>query len=680
LGYGDDGSPNGGVFADLDVWLEEELFPVMERNLCRDGGRVVENGDDNMDHEKNILQDGQDLPYRVEVIKRTTNEDETTRNRPPDDDDGDGDVLNEEVEWLSADYDQFYGDYFAHLRPATSYQYNEGLEMIDPAQTQPQDQRIIHNSSYNAPLLGRVIVNDRMTAEGWIQDTRHMTLHVTGRGATTLRRGIDEQSTSSPSHGLHYLAGDVATILPHNPVDLVRRFLLVLPPSIREMANEPLHIRHDPDQFNASKVNYIPWPELCTLRGLLMHCADIQSPPEREDLFALSSYCNLNHKYGIDQRSKLIALSEPSGAALYGDYIVREKRNWVDVFYDFDSLRCTSGCKEDGEEATAFVRMSTSHLLALLPSMAPRHFSIASSPSYMRHKAQQLTSSSYSCDDDCETSKGGFTLDLCVAVVEGTTSLGRPYVGCCSKYLTSIIPNDNDDCKTAAVDADLGSTKKKNTTTTKNLDVVCMWIRPGSFSKLPLQSRDDAQRDELDSTRIATNRYFQTPVMYIGAGTDIAPLRSLILEREYQVQSKFCTDLPPSPSSNDLGGDDDDMDNILVFGCRKKTSDYYYGHEWSRLVKDKRLRLIPAFSRDQAHGKLYVQRALREANGGELIATHLLKCMGAVYIAGGSKMAMAVKDEIVVALGARLDGGERDAKRYLNKLKRMGLFSIEAWS
>ena len=43
-------------------------------------------------------------------------------------------------------------------------------------------------------------------------------------------------------------------------------------------------------------------------------------------------------------------------------------------------------------------------------------------------------------------------------------------------------------------------------------------------------------------------------------------------------------------------------------------------------------------------------------------------------------MAMAVKDEIVVALGARLDGGERDAKRYLNKLKRMGLFSIEAWS
>ena len=35
---------------------------------------------------------------------------------------------------------------------------------------------------------------------------------------------------------------------------------------------------------------------------------------------------------------------------------------------------------------------------------------------------------------------------------------------------------------------------------------------------------------------------------------------------------------------------------------------------------------------------------------------------------------------LVEALGARLDGGERDAKRLLNKLKRTGLFSIEAWS
>lgn len=135
--------------------------------------------------------------------------------------------------------------------------------------------------------------------------------------------------------------------------------------------------------------------------------------------------------------------------------------------------------------------------------------------------------------------------------------------------------------------------------------------------------------------------------------------------------------LPPS-NQNDTAivGDED---NILVFGCRKKTMDYYYGNEWEKLTNSKCLQLIPAFSRDQTH-KLYVQRALREAHGGELIARHILEQNGAVYIAGGSKMARAVKDEIVEALGARLDGGEKDAKRLLNKLKRKGLFSIEAWS
>lgn len=136
---------------------------------------------------------------------------------------------------------------------------------------------------------------------------------------------------------------------------------------------------------------------------------------------------------------------------------------------------------------------------------------------------------------------------------------------------------------------------------------------------------------------------------------------------------------PSSKECNNSSRASDDVDNVLVFGCRKKTKDYYYADEWEQLTNSKRLHLIPAFSRDQKH-KLYVQRALREADGGELIARHILDRRGAVYVAGGSKMARAVKDEIVEALAARLGGGERDAKRLLGKMKRVGLFSIEAWS
>ena len=47
---------------------------------------------------------------------------------------------------------------------------------------------------------------------------------------------------------------------------------------------------------------------------------------------------------------------------------------------------------------------------------------------------------------------------------------------------------------------------------------------------------------------------------------------------------------------------------------------------------------------------------------------------------GGSKMARAVKDEILESLSSTFSGGERDAKKFMNKLKRRGLLSIEAWS
>ena len=726
LGYGDDGSPNGGVFADLDIWLEGELFPVLWKSDNLDnaelntttisagggggGGGGEEDGNEVEDVEyitkQNVPQqyhedkftgqeDGCHLHYRVEVITKQNNALETA-------DDADNATVEEQVEWQRPEYEQYYGDYFMQLRPASSYQYTHKLVRTIPTQhCQLQKPDIIQHRSCDAPLLGRVVINDRITANDWIQDTRHIRIHVMGLADTTMRHNsLSTQSTTSEETdsldnrlNLPYLAGDVATILPHNPAQLVRQFLMVLPPSIRQLADETLHISKISNHIGStSSMNNHLWPQVCTLRGLLTHCADIQSPPEREDLFALSSYCNLNHQYGMDQRAKLIALSEPAGASLYGDYIVREKRNWFDVFYDFDSLRCTSATttttttkeKEDDtndEGEKRFVHMTIDHLLALLPSIAPRHFSIASSPSYLNHELQQPSTSPSTDGISCNKVREGFALELCVAVVQGTTPFGRPYTGCCSKYLSSIVPNNNNssEARTEIVDA------SSSNAITKGSDIVCLWIYPGSFSKLPLLQVQD--RKSSSPVGKGRHRYFDTPVMYIGAGTGIAPLRSLIFEREYQMQQMLSnSDTSMSLSSNEYvecvadAASSDDLDNILVFGCRKQTSDYYYGHEWLTLMNNKRLRLIPAFSRDQVRGKLYVQRALREADGGNLIATHMLDRKGAVYVAGGSKMARAVKDEIVMALGARLDGGEKEAKKYLNKLKRLGLFSIEAWS
>ena len=597
LGYGDDGSLNGGVFADLDVWLEEQLFPTLKKML---EGRQLK------------LLNASSLKEKEEVnmyLVKTVDQSDASKQ--------DETILLQE--WQNERYQQHYAKYFKFSCPTTAYQYNSDLKRSPMSPNQ--------HGCKAAPLLGRVTVNNRITADDWIQNTRHIRINVLDSMNGDGSNSMDTASTTT-NNILPYQAGDVATILPSNPTSLVSRFLSVLPTAISSIADNTIHIQYN-EHHSQTSMNNFPWPQYCTLRGLLTHCADIQSLPEREDLFALSSFCNPSHDEGNDQRDKLISLSETSGASLYGDYVIREKRNWVDLLYDFDSIRFEQGG----------AKMTLEDLLGVLPSIAPRSFSIASSPSYIQMNPSRPLAK-------------GFELELCVAVVEGRTPFGRPYAGCCSKFLDSILPCSD------------------QTTSDDGPDIVRLWIQPGSFSNLPLDSQENHP---------SSHHYFATPVMYVGSGTGIAPLRSLILERESVRMENGATASFSSSTTEDHY--DDKYDNILVFGCRSKAKDYYYGKEWEKLASTIRLRTIPAFSRDQKVGKLYVQRALREADGGNgnLIVKHILENNGAVYIAGGSKMARAVKDEIVEALTNAL-GSEKTARKLLNKLKRAGLFSIEAWS
>jgi sulfite reductase alpha subunit-like flavoprotein len=50
----------------------------------------------------------------------------------------------------------------------------------------------------------------------------------------------------------------------------------------------------------------------------------------------------------------------------------------------------------------------------------------------------------------------------------------------------------------------------------------------------------------------------------------------------------------------------DENENILVFGCRKQHSDYYYQDEWQQMSGEKWMRVLTAFSRD---GKKYQHEA-----------------------------------------------------------------------
>lgn len=558
IGYGDDGTPNGGVFCDLDDWLEKLQIKLLELGV-------------NKEHVASTTKTVA-LPYRIER-SLVLSGNQTTG-----------------MEWEDPAFEAYYRAFFGHLQPPTVYQYDSALARLDTTETAV---------SRAATLLrGRLSENRRLTDPEWSQNTRHLRFEVSSSEQET-RNGTSDQSP--------YRAGDVAVLWPENSQIEVERFLKVLPLAVHRQADDVLQLERNPNASNHF-VSCDAWPRQCTLRGWLTWCADICALPEREDLRALAAYCSPSHDAGATQGDKLLGLSTTAEAALYADYILREKRSWADVLYDFDSLR------DEGS------LLSVEALLALLSPIRPREFSIASSPTQ-------------EASNDSERG-ASFGIELCVAVLEGRTPLGRSYHGLCSHYLASLEPGN----------------------------VVRMWIRPGTFQGLPL---------ELSSGS------FTVPVLCIGAGTGVAPLRGLILEREAVRKSAVKGFDGDANTSNEPHSTPDD---VLVFGCRKKSADFYYEAEWRCLVDEGRLHLLTAFSQDQWH-KMYVQQVLKKANSeSRLIVKHLIERSGAVYIAGGPKMARSVKDELVEIVASEMGGDAQRAKQLLVSLQRIGRFSIEAWS
>jgi sulfite reductase alpha subunit-like flavoprotein len=95
---------------------------------------------------------------------------------------------------------------------------------------------------------------------------------------------------------------------------------------------------------------------------------------------------------------RLLEMSGPSGADLYHTYCTKERHSYLEVLEDFTS-----------------VNIRLENLLDLIPALAPRHYSIASSDKY---------------------SPG--VMELCVGMVEYKTKYGRRISGTCSAWLSSL--------------------------------------------------------------------------------------------------------------------------------------------------------------------------------------------------------------------------------------------------
>jgi sulfite reductase alpha subunit-like flavoprotein len=89
------------------------------------------------------------------------------------------------------------------------------------------------------------------------------------------------------------------------------------------------------------------------------------------------------------------------------------------------------------------------------------------------------------------------------------------------------------------------------------------------------------------------------PVVMIGPGTGIAPMRSLIYQR------KLWREEVPRLENRDSSDGADEVKDLLFFGCRNVESDYFFKDEWTALKSSGvPLEVFTAFSRDQVSAYL----------------------------------------------------------------------------
>lgn len=218
------------------------------------------------------------------------------------------------------------------------------------------------------------------------------------------------------------------------------------------------------------------------------------------------------------------------------------------------------------------------------------------------------------------------TVHLTVAVTKHERQNGSVFHGVCSTHLSQF-----------------GNKNDTDTSTISSLPapMVRVFHRPSSF-RLPTETL--------------------RPILMIGPGTGIAPMRAFLQERSFQ---KETLKVPVGSS-------------ILYFGCKRATQDFIYQNELEDFVaKGVLTHLRVAFSREQ-NEKIYVQHLLREHAAETWKLLHDESAH--VYVCGGVKMGQDVAEAFKEIIAEQGNMSAVEAKDYLTKLSHDGRFVQELWA
>ncbi|PWN48453.1 riboflavin synthase domain-like protein [Violaceomyces palustris] len=202
------------------------------------------------------------------------------------------------------------------------------------------------------------------------------------------------------------------------------------------------------------------------------------------------------------------------------------------------------------------------------------------------------------------------SVELAVAIVKYKTRLKKPRRGICTSWLST--------------------------------------LRPGT--KLGLRIERGTMRAPSSNS---------TPMILVGPGTGVAPMRSFVQERILQ-------ETPPS------------SDRLLLYlGCRYSTKDFLFRTEWQELHEKRLLTYRLAPSRE-TESKIYVQDRIREDS--ERVWDLVGRRGGYVLISGSSgKMPESVREAVKYACVKHGDLDQDQAERYMEAMEKTGRWQEECW-
>ncbi|KAF9914558.1 NADPH-dependent diflavin oxidoreductase 1 [Lobosporangium transversale] len=497
-----------------------------------------------------------------------------------------------------------------------------GSSMTTLADPNPQPQCQQSIQSFNkepGSYLATLIKNKRITDPNHTQDVRHIELLI--------------KDPVFPG----YHPGDVLTMRPCNLKTDVDEFLEYN--GWTAIADDPFTIVENFSDRPLPK--HIPHRQ--TIRSLLMNHLNVFSTP-RTSFFQLLIYFTANE----DEKEKLREFVSPAGQDELYSYCHRMRRTIFEVLKDFRD-----------------VKVPLDYILDLFPIIMPRSFSIASAPlvsvqeqhQQRRHDSVRSNVASNGVSKINHTSNGDvitsdedtrgeleWKVDLCIAIVHYKTKLFKWRTGVCTRWLKALQAAVNEQ------DGPVNEEAANTASSAESSEEIATSTIPSK--EPPAQFWVRIQRGTLKLPKDPA-----VPVICIGPGTGVAPMRSFLHHRIYAQGA---------------------TENVLFFGCRKRKMDYHYREEWEQLEREGYLKLFTACSRDQEE-KIYVQHLIEQQ--APLVWDYLHEKQGMILLSGSSsRMPTDVTQALHKVIAAQGQMSVEQATTYLARVEKEGRFQQECWS